>query len=136
MEKMQEMCTKSLGELKNKQTDEKYTRRNQQQNNGGQRTDQWPGGQNGGNPCHRVKYRKKNEKKWKQPKTKKDLWANIKCTGIHKRVSEEKKEGPEEIFEEVRAENFPNVGKEIVNQVQEAHSVPGRITQGGTHRDT
>ena len=32
MEKMQEMCTKSLGELKNKQTDEKYTRRNQQQN--------------------------------------------------------------------------------------------------------
>ena len=43
------------------------------------------------------------------------------------------REGPEKIFEEIIAENFPKVGKEIVNQVQEAHSVPGRITQGGTH---
>ena len=29
MEKMQEMLTKDLEELKNKQTDEQYTRRNQ-----------------------------------------------------------------------------------------------------------
>ena len=37
------------------------------------------------------------------------------------------RERPEKIFEEIIAENFPNMGKEIVNQVQEAQRVPGRI---------
>ena len=40
---------------------------------------------------------------------------------------EESDKGPEKIFEEIIAENFPNVGKEIVNQVQEHQSVPGRM---------
>ena len=31
------------------------------------------------------------------------------------------------MFEEIIAENFLNMGKEIVNQVQEAQRVPGRI---------
>ena len=31
-----------------------------------------------------------------------------------------------EIFEEVIAENFPNMGKETVKQVQEAQRIPGR----------
>ena len=30
-------------------------------------------------------------------------------------------------FEEIRVENFPNMEKEIVNQVQEAQKVPYRI---------
>ena len=38
-----------------------------------------------------------------------------------------KKEGTEKIFEEIIVENFPNMGKEIVNQVQEAQRVPYRI---------
>ena len=38
--------------------------------------------------------------------------------------------GPEKIFEEIIAENFPNMGKETVNQVQEAQRVPGRINPG------
>ena len=33
---------------------------------------------------------------------------------------EDKAKGPENIFGEMIAENFPNMGKEIVNQVQEA----------------
>ena len=33
----------------------------------------------------------------------------------------------EKIFQEIILENFPNMGKEIVNQVQEAHRVPHRI---------
>ena len=41
---------------------------------------------------------------------------------------EEREKGPEKIFEEIIAENFPNVGKEIVNQVQEAQRVPRRIS--------
>ena len=40
---------------------------------------------------------------------------------------EEREKGPEKIFEEIRAENFPNIGKETFNQVQEAQKVPGRI---------
>ena len=35
---------------------------------------------------------------------------------------EEKEKGLEKIFEEIRVENFPNMGKEIVNWIQEAQS--------------
>ena len=40
---------------------------------------------------------------------------------------EQREKGPEKIFEEIRAGNFPNLGKEIVKQVQEEQRVPGRI---------
>ena len=59
-----------------------------------------------------------------------DLWDHIKCTNIWIiGVSEEekKKKGCEKIFEEIIVENFPNMEKEIVNQVQEAQTVPYRI---------
>ena len=59
-----------------------------------------------------------------------DLWDNIKCTNIQIiGVPEEegKKKGYEKIFEEIIVENFPNMEKEIVNQVQEAQRVPYRI---------
>ena len=48
----------------------------------------------------------------------------------------EKEKEPEKIFEEIIAENFPTMRKQIVNPIQEAQRVPGRITQGGTHQDT
>ena len=35
--------------------------------------------------------------------------------------------GPEKTFEEIIVENFPNMGKETVNHVQESQRVPGRI---------
>ena len=41
---------------------------------------------------------------------------------------EEREKGPEKIFEEVIAENFPNMGKEIVKQAQGAQRMPGRNT--------
>ena len=42
--------------------------------------------------------------------------------------SQKKREkGPEKIFEEIIAENFPNMEKEIVSHVQEEQRVPGRI---------
>ena len=54
-----------------------------------------------------------------------DLWGNIKCTNIciigvpegGEREKEAKK-----IFEGINAENFLNMGKQIVRQVQEAQS--------------
>ena len=59
-----------------------------------------------------------------------DLWDNIKCTNIQiigVPEEEEKKKGTEKIFEEIIVENFPNMRKEIVNQVQEAQRVPYRL---------
>ena len=53
-----------------------------------------------------------------------DLWDHIKCINIQiiGVPEEEKKKGYEKIFEEIIVENFPNMEKEIVNQVQEAQS--------------
>ena len=59
-----------------------------------------------------------------------DLWDNIKCTNIQIiRVpeDEERKKGTEKIFEEIIAEKFPNMGKEIVNQAEELQRVPSSI---------
>ena len=59
-----------------------------------------------------------------------DIWDNIKHTNIRIiGVPEEgeKKKGYKKIFEEIIIENFPNMVKEIVNQVQEAQRVPYRI---------
>ena len=38
-----------------------------------------------------------------------------------------RKKEAEKIFEEIIAENFPNMENEIVSEVQEAQRVPGRI---------
>ena len=54
-----------------------------------------------------------------------DLWDNIKCTSIQIigiPEEEEKKKGYEKISEEIIVENFPNMEKETVNQVQESHT--------------
>ena len=60
-------------------------------------------------------------------KTEDCLWDNIKCINI--RIigvpeEDEKKKGYEKIFEEIIVDSFPNMEKEIVNQVQEARRVP------------
>ena len=48
-----------------------------------------------------------------------------------------KERGPEKIFQEIIAENLPNMGKETFNQVQEARRVPGRINpRSNTPRHT
>ena len=52
-----------------------------------------------------------------------DLWDNVKCTNIHiigVPEGEEREKGTEKIFEEIIAENFPNMGKEPLTQIQEA----------------
>ena len=59
-----------------------------------------------------------------------DLWDHIKHTNI--RIigvpeEEEIKKGYKKVFKEIIAENFPNMEKEIANQVQEAQRVPYRI---------
>ena len=54
-----------------------------------------------------------------------DLWDKIKCTNIQiieVQEEEEKGKGSEKIFEDIMVENFPNLGKEIINQSQEVQS--------------
>ena len=56
-----------------------------------------------------------------------DLWDNIKPTNIQiigVPEEEEKKKGYKKMFEETIVENFPNMEKKMVNQVQETHRVP------------
>ena len=58
------------------------------------------------------------------------LWGNIKYTNIRiigVQEEEETKKGYENMFEEIIVENFPNMEKEIVNQIQEAQRIPYRI---------
>ena len=62
--------------------------------------------------------------------TLRDLWDNIKHINIPVigvPEEEERKKSTEKIFEEIIVENFPNMGKQIVNQVQEAQRVPYRL---------
>ena len=59
-----------------------------------------------------------------------DLWDNVKCCNIQiigVPEEQDKKKGHEKILEEIIAENFPKMGKEIVTQVQETQRVPNRI---------
>ena len=71
---------------------------------------------------------KSNQKK-NDEYTLRDLWDNIKCTNIHiigVSEGEEREKGPEKIVEETMAENFLNMGKEIV-KVHKAQRTPGKI---------
>ena len=59
-----------------------------------------------------------------------DLWDNVKCPNIRiigVSEKEDKKKDNEKFFEEIIIENFPNMGKEIVNELQEVQRVPHRI---------
>ena len=59
-----------------------------------------------------------------------DHWDNIKHTNIQiigVPEEEEKKKVYEKNLEEIVVENFPNMEKEIVNQLQEVQKVPYRI---------
>ena len=130
MEKMQEMFTKDPEELKNKSTE---------MNNSLEGIN--PGITEAEEQISELADRmvditateqnieKKNEKNEDRLR---DLWDNIKCTNMGVlRVPEEGKREKvsEKIFEEIIAENFLNMGREIVNQVLEAQRVPGRISR-------
>ena len=67
-----------------------------------------------------------------------DLWDNIKHTNIRiiEVPEEEEKKSVWENFKEIIVENFPNMEKEIVNQIQEAQRVPYRIKPRRTWQDT
>ena len=68
-----------------------------------------------------------------------DFWDNIKRNNIliiEVPEREERKKGPQKIFEEIIAEKLPNLVKETVTQVQEVQRIPIGLTQIGIHQDT
>ena len=69
------------------------------------------------------------EKKKESKEILRDIWENVKCPNIRiiAAPEEDKKKGHEKILKEITAENFPQMGKEIVTQVQETQRVPNRI---------
>ena len=74
--------------------------------------------------------KQKRKKKKESKEILRDIWENVKCPNI--RIigvlqEEDKKIGHEKILQEIIAENFPKMGKEIATQVQETQRVPNRI---------
>ena len=57
-----------------------------------------------------------------------ELWDNVKHTNICIiGMAEGEEREREKLFKEVIAENFPNMGKEPLTQIQEAQRVPYKI---------
>ena len=68
-----------------------------------------------------------------------ELWDNVKRTNIcitGVPEGEEREEETEKIFQEIIAENFPNMGKESLTQIQEAQRVPYKINPRRNIQDT
>ena len=124
MEKMQETINKDLEELKNKHTEIHNTITEIKNTLEGinsriSEAEEW---------ISELKYKMVEITYEEQNKVKRmkrtedslgDLWHNIKCTNIWiigVPEEEEKKKGSEKSFEVIIVENFPNMGKEILNQ--------------------
>ena len=73
---------------------------------------------------------RKKKKESKEMRKTSGTSDNVKCPNsqiIGVIVKGDKKKGHEKILEEIIAENFPKMGKEIATQVQETQRVPNRI---------
>ena len=135
IEKMQEMFNKDLEELMNKQTEMNNTKTEMKNTLEGINSRITESEERISDLEDRmVEFTAMEKNKEKRMKINEDslrnLWDNIKSTNIHiieVSEGEERKKGPEKIFEEIIVEKFPNMGKEIATQVQEAQRVPGRI---------
>ena len=135
IEKMQEIFNKDLEELKNRQTEMNNTITEMKNTLEGMNS-RIPEAQEwisdlGDRIVEFTAVEQNKEKRMKRNEDSlRDHWDNIKCNNIRSigvPEGEEREKGPEKIFEEIIIENFPNMGKEIATQVQEAQRVPGRI---------
>ena len=125
MEKMQESINKDLEELKNKYTETNNTVTEIKNTLGGINSRISEAEERISELEYKmVEITSEEQNKVKAMKRTQDsfrgFWDNIKCTNI--RIigvpgEEEKMKGHEKIFEEIIDDNFPNMEKEIVNQV-------------------
>ena len=143
IEKMQEMFNKELEELNNKQTEMNNTITEMKNTLEGINSNITEAEEQISDLEHRmVEFTAADQNKEKRMKRHedrlRDLWDNIKRNNIHFiGVPEEEREKEcKKIFEEIIGENYPNMGKEIATQVQEAQRVPHRINPRRKRRDT
>ena len=132
---MQEMFNKDLEELKNKQTEMDNTITEMKNTLGGiNRRITETEERISDLEDTMVEFTAAEQNKEKRMKRNEDsqrhLWDNTKRNNI--RIigvpeGEETEKGPENIFEEIIVENFPNMGKEIATKVKEAQRVQYRI---------
>ena len=135
IEKMQEMFHKDLEELRNKQTEMKNTVTEMKTTLEGINNRITEAEERVSDLEDRmVEFTSVEQNKQKRIKRNedslRDLWDNIKHNNIciiGVPEGEERAKGPEKILEEIIVKNFPNMGKKIGTQVQEAQRVPYRI---------
>ena len=135
IEKMQEMFNKDLEELNNKQTEMNNTITEMKTTLEGSNSRITEAEERASDLEDRmVEFTVAEQNKEKRMKINgdslRDLWDNIKRNNmriIGVPEGEEREKGLEEVFEEIIVKNFPNMGKEITSQVQEAQTVPYRI---------
>ena len=135
IKKMQEMFKKDLEELKNKQTEMNNTTTEMKNTLEGINSRITEAEERISDLEDRmVEFTATEQNKEKRMKRNedslRDFWDHIK----HKNIliigvpeGEEREKGHEKTFEEIIVENFPNMGKEIATQVQEAQRVVYRI---------
>ena len=76
------------------------------------------------------------EKKFLNEDSLREIWDNIKCANIHIKgvlEGEEKEKGLEKVFEDIIVENFVNMRKETLTQVQEVQRIPYRMIHRKHH---
>ena len=140
MEKMQEMFNKDLEELKNKHLEELKNKQTEMNNTITEMKNRLEGINSKITEAKErisdvedrmvefIATEQKKEKRMKRNEDSlRDLCDNIESNNIRTigvPEGEEREKGPEKIFEEIIVKNFPNTGKEIATQVQEAQRVP------------
>ena len=135
IEKIQEMFNKNLEELKNKKTEMNNTITEMKNtleviNSRITEAEEWKSELEERMVEITTVEQNKEKRMKRNENSQRDHWDNNKHTNVHiiwVPEGEEREKGPEKILEEIIAENFPNMGKEIVTQVQEVQRVPGRI---------
>ena len=129
IEKIQEIFNKDLEELKNKQTEMNNTITEMKNTLEGINTriteaEEWISDLE--DKMLEITATEENKEKriQRNEHSLRDHWENIKFTNVHiigVQEGEEREKGAEKIFEEIIGENFLNMGKETVTQVQEAN---------------
>ena len=134
IEKMQEMINKDLEELKNKQTEKNNTITEMKNTLEGINSRIIETEERKSDLEDRMMEftaaEQNEEKRIKRNEDSiRDLWDNIKHNNI--RIigvpeGEEREKGAEKLFEEIMAENVPNLGKETDIHIQESQRVPNK----------
>ena len=135
IEKMQEMFNKDIEELKNKQTQMNSTITEMKNTLEGinsriTEAEEWISDLEDRMVEFTAAEQNKEKTMKRNENSLRDLWDNIKHNNIliiGVPEGEEREKGPEKIFEEIKVENFPNMGKEIPTQGQEVRRVQYRI---------